>query len=134
METLLYIAAEEMPPKVARNCKQGLKIINSGITKRNINGDLIPLRKSRKLWTRITCEDQKIPDIFVCGHSHILSVERDNTKEGMLFINPGAAGNHGFHVMKTAIKMKIEDRRVFDLAVIELGKRGDRFSDKSLVE
>jgi hypothetical protein len=64
METLLYIGKEDLPPKSARNCTQELKIVDSSITKRNINGDLIPLRKSRKLWTRITCTDQKIPDIL----------------------------------------------------------------------
>lgn len=74
METLLYIAGEALPPKAARNCKQALKIIDSSITKRNINGDLIPLRKSRKLWTCITCEDQKIPDILTYELGDVIDV------------------------------------------------------------
>ena len=35
----------------------------------------------------------KVPDIFVCGHSHILSIAKDPAMNDMLFINPGAAGN-----------------------------------------
>jgi hypothetical protein len=74
METLLYIASEDLPPKSARNCKQELKIIDSSITKRNINGDLVSLRKSGKLWTRITCEDQKIPDILTYAIGDVLDI------------------------------------------------------------
>ena len=74
METLLYIGSEDLPPRSARNCKQELKIIDSSITKRNINGDLIPLRKSRKLWTRITCEDQKIPDVLAYEIGDVIDI------------------------------------------------------------
>src|SRR5687768_8471923 len=42
----------------------------------------------------------KPPDIFICGHSHILRVKRDPDLNNMLYINPGAAGNHGFHTIK----------------------------------
>lgn len=74
METLLYIGSEDLPPKSARNCKQELKIIDSSITKRNINGDLISLRKSRKLWTRITCDDQKIPDLLIYDLGDVVEI------------------------------------------------------------
>ncbi len=67
--------------------------------------------------------NEHVPDILVCGHSHILKVMRDTTHQKMLFINPGAAGIHGFHPIQTAIKIKIEGKRIFDLEVIEL-KRG----------
>ncbi len=63
------------------------------------------------------------PDLFICGHSHILKVQRDK-KTGMLHINPGAAGNHGFHKIRTMVRFKLENGRIFDLEVIELGKRG----------
>lgn len=63
------------------------------------------------------------PQLFVCGHSHILKVQRDQ-KTGMLHINPGAAGNHGFHKIRTMVRFSIESGKVFDLEVIELGKRG----------
>lgn len=42
----------------------------------------------------------------------------------MLFINPGAAGNHGFHRVKTLVRFEILDSKVKDMEVIELGKRG----------
>src|SRR5689334_3144761 len=41
------------------------------------------------------------PQVFICGHSHVLKIGRDPAQGNMLFINPGAAGNHGFHSMKT---------------------------------
>jgi len=63
------------------------------------------------------------PDLFICGHSHILRVMRDKTLNNMLFMNPGAAGRHGFHVMRTMLTFDIEDAAVKNVAVIELGKR-----------
>lgn len=67
---------------------------------------------------------QHPPDIFICGHSHILKVIRDKKYGNMLTINPGAAGIHGFHKMRTAIRFKIENKKIFDMEVIELGLRG----------
>ena len=67
---------------------------------------------------------QKIPQLLVCGHSHILRVERDPSKNGMLFINPGAAGKEGFHKVMTALRLRLEAGRVLDMAVVELGLRG----------
>ena len=66
---------------------------------------------------------QEVPDVFICGHSHILKVKKDE-KLGTLFINPGAAGQQGFHVMRTAMRLEIADGKIGKLEVIELGKRG----------
>lgn len=71
----------------------------------------------------LACFSIKTPDIFICGHSHILQVKRDLARKGMLFINPGAAGTHGFHTVQTAIKLKIEGKRIFEVEVIEMPRR-----------
>ncbi|MCL2131973.1 MAG: metallophosphatase family protein [Lentimicrobiaceae bacterium] len=47
------------------------------------------------------------PTIFVCGHSHILSVRYDKT-HNLLYINPGAAGNYGFHKAVTFLRFDIK--------------------------
>jgi putative phosphoesterase len=66
---------------------------------------------------------QKHPtDLFICGHSHILKVIYDQTFK-LLHINPGAAGNHGFHQVKTLIRFEISDGKPRNLEVIEIGKR-----------
>lgn len=65
----------------------------------------------------------RVPDIFICGHSHILRVKKDDNLN-MLYINPGAAGNHGFHSTKTIIRMEIVGSKIKKMEVIELGKRG----------
>ena len=62
------------------------------------------------------------PDVLICGHSHILRVEQDRVNN-LLFINPGAAGRHGFHKKKTMIRFKIDQGRMYDMEVIELGDR-----------
>ncbi len=67
---------------------------------------------------------QKVPDIFICGHSHILRVMRDTAFENMLYLNPGAAGNHGFHTIKTMMRFEIVRKEIKNVEVIELGKRG----------
>lgn len=67
---------------------------------------------------------ERIPDIFICGHSHILRVAKDPALNGMLYINPGAAGNQGFHHIRTVIRMELLAKQVKKIEVIELGRRG----------
>ena len=66
---------------------------------------------------------EKVPDVFICGHSHILRVKKDE-KLNMLYVNPAAAGNQGFHAMRTIIRMEIDGAKIRKMEVIELGKRG----------
>lgn len=61
--------------------------------------------------------------LFICGHSHILKVIYDN-KINCLHINPGAAGNQGWHTMRTVIRFAIDGKEIKNCEVIELGKRG----------
>ena len=58
------------------------------------------------------------PDIFICGHSHILKVINDN-KLNLLHINPGAIGKHGFHQVRTMIRFEIMKSKIQNLEVIE---------------
>ncbi len=62
------------------------------------------------------------PDIIVCGHSHILKVIFDK-KNKILYLNPGAAGRHGFHKIKTLLRFEIDNRKIFNLEVVEIGPR-----------
>lgn len=59
------------------------------------------------------------PDIFVCGHSHILRVMND-PRYNMLVLNPGAAGIQGFHIVRTAIRFDISGLGVENLEVFNL--------------
>lgn len=63
-------------------------------------------------------------DLFICGHSHICLVKRD-TQHGFLYMNPGAAGQHGFHHMRTLLRFTIDRGKLDSLEVVELGKRGN---------
>ena len=65
--------------------------------------------------------DRYHPDMFVCGHSHILKVVGD-PQRNMLVVNPGAAGHQGFHVVRTALRFKIHEGRVLDMEVFELDR------------
>jgi len=67
--------------------------------------------------------EEKKPDLYICGHSHILKVMRDKKLE-VLHMNPGAVGHHGFHVMRTLLRFDIDEGQPKNLEVIELGKRG----------
>jgi putative phosphoesterase len=67
--------------------------------------------------------EQERPKLYICGHSHILKVQYDK-KYDLLHMNPGAAGKHGFHTMKTAMRFTLAAGNITDLEVIELGKRG----------
>lgn len=67
---------------------------------------------------------EKTPNVFICGHSHILRIKRDPNFNNMLYINPGACGNHGFHAIKTIVRFEIAKGKIENMEVIELGKRG----------
>ena len=62
------------------------------------------------------------PKLFICGHSHILKVMHDKTL-GLLHMNPGACGKHGFHQVRTMLRFVIDGDKISDLEVVELGKR-----------
>ena len=66
---------------------------------------------------------QKPPKIFIAGHSHILKVQFDK-KLNLLHLNPGAAGNHGFHKIRTMLRFCLENGEIKNLEIIELAKRG----------
>lgn len=60
------------------------------------------------------------PDVFICGHSHIVRV----MKEGALIhLNPGAAGLEGFHSLRTVMRFEICESSIHNLELIELGPR-----------
>ncbi len=63
------------------------------------------------------------PDLLICGHSHILKVLRD-PEFNLMYMNPGAAGNEGFHKVKTLLRFDVVKGKLNNLEVIELGKRG----------
>lgn len=61
--------------------------------------------------------------LFISGHSHILKIIYDD-KINCLHINPGAAGNQGWHKIKTIVRFAIDGSNIKDCEVIELGRRG----------
>jgi putative phosphoesterase len=63
-------------------------------------------------------------DLLVCGHSHILRVMRDKQHPPLLYINPGAAGRHGIHHVRTILRLEIEAGKITNMEAIELGLRG----------
>ena len=62
------------------------------------------------------------PQLFISGHSHILKVMHDK-KLNLLHMNPGAAGKHGFHQVRTMLRFEIDSGKISNLEVIELAKR-----------
>ena len=68
-----------------------------------------------------------LPNLFICGHSHILKVMNDK-KYDMMTINPGAAGNSGFHIVRTALRFKIDAGKIVEMEVGEW----DRNNNKTL--
>ena len=64
-------------------------------------------------------KDEK-PQIFISGHSHILKVMFDK-ELNLLHMNPGAAGKQGWHKMRTMLRFEIDEDKIENLEVIELG-------------
>jgi putative phosphoesterase len=62
------------------------------------------------------------PDLFICGHSHILKIVRDPLYPKMIHMNPGAAGRHGFQTVRTIVRFDVADAQINNLEVIHLGE------------
>ena len=60
------------------------------------------------------------PQLYVCGHSHILKVMQDK-QNNLLHMNPGACGIHGFHSHRTMLRFEINQGKIENLEAIELG-------------
>jgi len=74
-----------------------------------------PKRYDRRVREEI---ERNSPDLFICGHSHILKVMNDKSLD-LLHMNPGAIGKHGVHKTRTMLRFQIEDNTIKNLEVIE---------------
>jgi uncharacterized protein len=62
------------------------------------------------------------PNLFICGHSHILKVQYDKQLH-LLHMNPGAAGISGFHQVRTMLRFEIRGKSIENLEIIEFEKK-----------
>lgn len=95
------------PRNLVFNC-EGIKVLMT-----HIGG--YPGRYEKE--TRLLIEKEK-PGLFISGHSHILKVMYDK-KHSLLHINPGAAGNSGFHHVITCVRFVIDGDEIRNLEVFE---------------
>jgi putative phosphoesterase len=65
---------------------------------------------------------QNRPDLFICGHSHILKVMPDK-KLDLLYMNPGAIGKYGLHKVRTMLRFEINGKKIQNLEVIEFSRK-----------
>jgi uncharacterized protein len=65
--------------------------------------------------------------IVVCGHTHKVKVEQ---RDGVWWVNPGAAGRRGFHTERTLAVMELAEGTP-SVAVVSLGPRSARAAAES---
>ncbi|MDO4879988.1 MAG: metallophosphoesterase family protein [Capnocytophaga sp.] len=58
------------------------------------------------------------PQVFICGHSHILKVIFDK-KYNLLHLNPGAIGKYGMQKTRTMLRFEIANGTIQNMEVIE---------------
>ena len=102
----------ELPQDLAWDC-EGAEIYMTHIGGYPGNYDM----RAKKQLLRVQ------PDLFICGHSHILQVMRDPALR-MLHMNPGACGHHGWHAVRTMLRFTVEAGKISGVEAIELGPRG----------
>jgi putative phosphoesterase len=100
-------------PEIEKFTCEGVKVLMIHIG--GYPGKYSPLAKTEILSYK--------PTLFIAGHSHILKIMYDD-KYKCLHINPGAAGNQGWHKVKTLVRFTIDGTNIKDCEVIELGKKG----------
>ena len=106
-----YDVRSEYPEKLFFNCEEVKVFIT------HIGG--YPGRYAQGIKEHIKNENIQL---FISGHSHILKVMYDEQLK-CLHMNPGAAGNQGWHKIKTLIRFCIDGKEMKNCEVIELGKR-----------
>ena len=99
-------------PKIQRFKCENIKVLMT-----HIGG--YPNRYKKEIETEIQSFN---PDVYICGHSHILKIMYDS-KYKLIHINPGAAGKEGFHNKRTIVLLSIENTKIHDIKVVELGTR-----------
>lgn len=104
---------QEEYPEWQEFTSEGVKILMT-----HIGGT--PPRYAKGLKQRIR---ESRPNLFICGHSHICKVEFDK-EMNCLYMNSGAIGQQGFHIMRTLLLFDLENGQIKNLRVVELGKRG----------
>ena len=104
--------SRQLPEDLSFNC-EGIKV---WIT--HIGG--YPPRYNQRIKPMLA---ESVPDLFICGHSHILRIMTDSKLNNMLYMNPGAAGKQGLHKIKTLIRFEINNGKISNVQVIELGSR-----------
>jgi putative phosphoesterase len=62
------------------------------------------------------------PQLYIAGHSHILKVMYDQ-KLDCLHMNPGAAGNQGYHKVATALRFTINKNEIKELDIFEIDRK-----------
>lgn len=102
----------EFPEQLVFNCEEVKVMI------RHIGGSPPRYNPETKKELRI-----HQPQLFICGHSHILKIMYDE-KIRCLYMNPGAAGKQGWHKMRTAVRFAINNKVIKDCEVISLGMKG----------
>ena len=65
------------------------------------------------------------PKLYITGHSHILKVMNDK-KIGLLHMNPGAVGTHGFQQVRTMLRFTIDAGKIANLEVIEFERNNPK--------
>lgn len=105
--------------KVRLQCSEILKfeIENSRFFMTHIAGSFSNLKPKVK-----TDVIEFKPKVLICGHSHILKVQY-NAQFAYLYMNPGAAGIHGFHKHRTMLKFDIINQSLTNLRVIQVDKK-----------
>lgn len=68
--------------------------------------------------------EREQPGVFICGHSHILRIERIPALGGLLYLNPGAAGQQGFHRVKTCVRLHVHAGAARQAEVVHLDEDG----------
>lgn len=61
------------------------------------------------------------PNIFVCGHSHILKIIKDSNYN-LMHLNPGAIGKSGYHKVRTMIRFSIDGNQLKGMEIIEINR------------
>ena len=107
-----HILRSQFPENQTFNC-EGVKVLMT-----HIGG--YPGRYDTRIRKLIVKEK---PRLYVCGHSHILKVMQDR-KNNLLHLNPGACGIQGFHKLRTMLRFELNEGKIENLEVIELGQRG----------
>lgn len=117
-------------PEVRRRTNYDLSFQCEGVNVYMIHIGGYPTRYYRKVKEKLI---NLKPDLYICGHSHILKVMKDSNLD-LIHFNPGAVGRYGINQFRTILVFECNNGKIENLRAIDFGERSNVPKSNAIIQ